>query len=126
MIKRWIALAGALLMLAALFVGGAQPQAAGLIPAPWDKLAHAFYFFVFTFLLYRYAGFPLAVVIVLGLLVGAADEIHQSFLPGRVAGWADWLADAAGVSLGSIWFKGRGSREAYSKCNRNTPQLFKE
>lgn len=99
------ALVIAILMLVALFVGGAQPEAAGLIPAPWDKLAHVVYFLVFTFLLLRFAGFPLAVVVVLALLVGAADEMHQSFLPGRVAGWEDWLADALGIGLGLIMHK---------------------
>ena len=44
----------------------------------------------------------------LTLLVGAADEIHQHFLPGRVAGLDDWLADAVGAGLGLIlvkWFR---------------------
>lgn len=75
------ALVIAMLMLVALFVGGAQPEAAGLIPAPWDKLAHVVYFLVFTFLLLRFAGFPLALVVVLALLVGAVDEMHQSCEP---------------------------------------------
>ena len=48
---------------------------------------------------------PLRWVIVLVLLVGAADEFHQSFLPGRVAGWDDWLADAVGTALGLLRFK---------------------
>ncbi len=102
---RSIAVTMAVLMLVALFVGGAQPQAAGLIPEPWDKLAHAAFFFVFTLLLGRFVGLSVALVIVLALLVGAADEIHQAFLPGRVAGWDDWLADVAGAGLGLIWFK---------------------
>ena len=34
---QWSALILVVLMLAALFVGGAQPQAVGLVPAPWDK-----------------------------------------------------------------------------------------
>lgn len=115
---RWLALIVALLMLAALFVGGAQPQAVGLIPAPWDKLAHATFFFVFAFLLSRFVSLPIAVVIVLSLLVGAADEIHQSFLPGRVAGWEDWLADAVGTGLGLIKFRNESPVIVDSKKQR--------
>ena len=49
-------------------------------------------------------------VIMLALLVGAADEVHQSLLPGRVAGWDDWLADVVGTGLGLIRFKRAGFR----------------
>lgn len=95
------------LMLVALFVGGAQPQAVGLVPEPWDKVAHAIFFFVFTLLLARFVSLPIALVIALGLLVGAADELHQTFLPGRVAGWDDWLADMLGTCLGVVKFQGQ-------------------
>lgn len=107
---RWFALVLAVMMVAALFVGGAQPEAAGLIAAPWDKLAHVAYFFVFTLLLSRFVSLPIALVIVLALLVGAADEVHQSFLPGRVAGWGDWLADVVGVGLGVVKFQSQSLR----------------
>jgi VanZ family protein len=110
MLVRWIAVVLVVLMLVALFVGGAQPLAVGLVPAPWDKLAHAAFFFVFALLLARFASLPVALVIVLALLIGAADEIHQSFLPGRAAGWDDWLADVAGTGLGLIRFKTKGTR----------------
>jgi VanZ family protein len=92
-------------MLAALFIGGAQPIAVGLFPAPWDKLAHAAFFSIFAFLLARFVGLPITLVIMLALLVGAADEIHQIFLPGREAGLDDWLADAVGACLGLILVK---------------------
>lgn len=94
-----------MVMLLVLFIGGAQPQAVGLIPAPWDKLAHATFFFIFALLLSRFVALPLALVIALSLLVGVADEIHQSFLPGRVAGWDDWLADVVGTGFGLVWCK---------------------
>ena len=35
------------------------------------------------------------------LLVGGMDELHQMFLPGRSASWADLAADAAGGLLGA-------------------------
>ncbi len=49
------------------------------------------------------AGLALAVV------YGASDEWHQSFVPGRVASLADWIADVAGALaavalLHGIWF----------------------
>jgi VanZ family protein len=110
MIVRSLAVTIVVLMLAALFVGGAQPIAVGLIPAPWDKLAHAAFFFVFALLLARFVSLPVALVIGLAMLVGAADEIHQAFLPGRVAGWDDWLADVVGAGLGLIRFKAKGTR----------------
>ena len=105
---RSIALTLLALMLLALFVGGAQPQAAGLVPEPWDKLAHAAFFYVFSLLLSRFTSLPIALVIMLAVLVGAADEIHQISLPGRVAGWDDWLADVAGACLVLVGYKARG------------------
>jgi VanZ family protein len=108
MTTRAMAIVLVIFMLAALFIGGAQPLAVGLFAAPWDKLAHATFFFIFTYLLARFVGLPIALVMILALLVGAGDEIHQHFLPGREAGFDDWLADAVGAGLGLIlvkWFR---------------------
>lgn len=44
--------------------------------------------------------------ILIGTLFGISDEIHQYFVPGRMADWKDVVADFVGVSLGS-WFFGR-------------------
>ena len=81
-----------------------QPEAAGLIPSPWDKLAHAVWYALL-------AGLLLAgrwVWMLSGtLLLAAWDEWHQYSLPGRQSGVEDWLADATGVVLG-IWFTGWG------------------
>ena len=38
----------------------------------------------------------------LGMLYGAADEWHQSFIPGRHAAAKDWAADSAGTLLGLV------------------------
>ena len=100
MLVQLLALIFALCMLVALFVGGAQPIAVGLFPAPWDKLAHASFFLVLSILMARFVSLPYVLVLVLAMLVGAGDEIHQSFLPGRVAGLDDWLADVVGSILG--------------------------
>jgi len=90
---------------AVLYVGGAQPVAVGLFPAPWDKLAH-----LLTFAVVGMAagvaggmrGWRMAMCCLAGaLLVGGMDELHQVFLPGRSASWADLAADAAGGLLGA-------------------------
>ncbi|MGC2166029.1 MAG: VanZ family protein [Gallionella sp.] len=100
------------LMLLALFVGGAQPQAVGLVAVPWDKLAHAAFFFVVSLILARFVSLPVALVFVLAMLVGAADEIHKLYLPGRTAGVDDRLADIAGaaIALTALTLKRNGGR----------------
>lgn len=90
---------------AVLYVGGAQPVAVGLFPAPWDKLAHLLTFSVVGMaagLASGMRGWRMALCCVGGaLLVGGMDEIHQMFLPGRSASWSDLAADAAGGLLGA-------------------------
>jgi VanZ family protein len=44
----------------------------------------------------RGAGWAILAV-VLTSLYGASDEWHQSFVPGRAAGVADWMADTLGA-----------------------------
>lgn len=90
---------------AVLYVGGAQPVAVGLFPAPWDKLAHLLTFAVVGMaagLAGGMRGWRMALCCLAGaLLVGGMDELHQAFLPGRSASWADLAADAAGGLLGA-------------------------
>jgi len=90
---------------AVLYVGGAQPVAVGLFPAPWDKLAHLLTFAVVGMaagLAGGMRGWRMVMCCVAGaLLVGGMDELHQMFLPGRSASWADLAADAAGGLLGA-------------------------
>lgn len=52
-------------------------------------------------------GVPVVVLVAIGMLYGASDEIHQIFVPGRNADIGDWFADVAGVVLGfgvAEWF----------------------
>jgi len=102
---RFVTFAIVLLMVASLFIGGAQPQAVGLFPAPWDKLAHLVFFFVMAFLLATVIRLPFAFVFLTVVFVGVCDEIHQSYLPGRHAGLDDLIADAVGALLGVLVFK---------------------
>ncbi len=108
-------------LVAGLFVGGAQPVAVGLIPAPWDKLAHgALFAQIMLALLLAGGALPawtggrslvalrcrpalLWGAAAVALVVGAADEVHQAWLPGRAAGWEDLAADALGILLVVGW-----------------------
>jgi VanZ family protein len=90
---------------AGLFVLGARPMAVGLFDPPWDKLAH-----IATFALIGCAAgiasgiqgwFRVACCVAGAIAVGAADELHQVYLPGRSASWADLLADAVGGLTGA-------------------------
>lgn len=89
-----------LAMLFALFVGGAQPAAAGMIAAPWDKLAHLGYFLVLAILLRHVLPGRWWPSLAIALLIGASDELHQLMLPGREPSFADWLADLCGAGIG--------------------------
>jgi hypothetical protein len=81
-----------------------EPQFANrILSVIWDKGVHAAYFAVMAFLLWvAGAGrWTLAVWIAVAL-IGAADEIHQAFTPGRVCDFYDWLADALGAAAALI------------------------
>lgn len=107
-LRQALALVIVVLMLLALFGGGAQPQAAGVIPAPWDKLAHVGFFAVFAVLLRWGLGWPVWLALLGSVLIGAADEWHQATLPGRFASLEDWFADLAGALLG-LWILRRAT-----------------
>jgi VanZ family protein len=96
---RRLGMLACLAFVAGLFIGGAQPVAVGLFPAPWDKLAHIVAFGTLTVLL-EFALRPRAwLLMALPMLVSALDEFHQIYLPGRSAEFADWLAGAIGVVI---------------------------
>jgi VanZ family protein len=42
------------------------------------------------------------VAVVFSILYGASDEWHQTFVPGRFATFADWVADVLGVIGGVL------------------------
>ena len=88
-----------------LFILGAQPIAVGLFSPPWDKLVH-----IGTFASIGCAAgvasgsqgwLRVAYCIAGALAMGAADELHQVYLPGRSASWTDLLADAVGGMAGA-------------------------
>ena len=74
-----------------------------------DKLAHFGFYGVAGFLcaLWRREsgrGAMGAVVFaaVLVVLLGAADEIHQQWIPGRSMEFRDWIADVSGGTAGAL------------------------
>lgn len=107
---RLVAGLAALVFLVGLFVGGAQPVAVNLIPAPWDKLVHALAFGGLAVLFCLALRPPLWLLVLFPLLVSAADEVHQAFLPGRSAGIDDWLAGAVGVGVAAAILQPRSQR----------------
>lgn len=105
----WLRAAAATLLVALaanLFYHGAQPYAVGLIPPPWDKLAHvAFFGGVAGLAWIAFGGLGPgadlgAFVVAAG--IGAIDEAVQSLLPGRSVDVIDLAADVAGAAL-AVW-----------------------
>jgi len=88
-----------------LFVFGAQPFAVNLIPSPWDQLAHVAVFAVLACALGlvsgQRGGRMLLFAVAGASFIGALDEWHQMFLPGRHAGWDDLAMDVIGSLLGA-------------------------
>ena len=101
------ALLAALALLSLFIWGGSQPEAAGLIPPPWDKLVHLAWFAVLAGLLHLGLGLRRGVWVALFCVgIGLWDEWRQLSLPGRSAGWDALLFDALGIALG-VMLSGR-------------------
>ncbi len=77
-----------------------------------DKINHFIAYFILavlvnlTLIFQRKSRFlfkkaPL-VTIIIGLLYGAVDELHQIFVPGRFADTLDWMADGLGTIVGVL------------------------
>lgn len=43
-----------------------------------------------------------AIIIAMVSALGAVDEWHQSFIPGRSMSFADWIADSTGAIVGAL------------------------
>jgi VanZ family protein len=72
-----------------------------------DKVAHAGLYAVLGMALghgrVRSAVPPPHVLLILvGALYGATDELHQVFVRGRSPDWTDWVADVVGVASGYL------------------------
>ncbi len=112
----WWYQAPAIAAAVAIFVLSSFPR----LPTPdmgvdyGDKLQHAFAYAVFAILICRALYFQetylfwrrnhLSLSFVLGTLYGISDEIHQSFVPGRMADVYDAVADGVGCIIGVCIF----------------------
>jgi VanZ family protein len=97
---RQFALACLVLLIAAIFIGGEQPGAGSLFLPPWDKVVHLMVYGGIGLLAgLAFPRWSLPAIVLFTVGVGACDELHQAFLPGREAGLPDLLADFAGVLL---------------------------
>jgi VanZ family protein len=74
-----------------------------------DKLLHAAEYALLGGLLVpalRAAGLrprvALLAAVIIASVFGATDEFHQSFVPGRNADVADWVADTLGAAVGAV------------------------
>jgi VanZ family protein len=80
----------------------------------WDlvlrKIAHAAEYALLGALLVRALSRP-GLAVALGVAYAISDEIHQSFVPGRMGSPLDVALDAAGVVVGvALWYRFRTLR----------------
>jgi len=109
---RWVAITGFTVGVVAVLVLSLTPSHALPGIEVWDKLQH-----VLAYLILAVTGsvaFPgrrSLPWLAIGLLIlGCVLEVTQAFIPGRVAGVDDAVANAIGVGLGLVIGRVAGSR----------------
>lgn len=86
-----------ILLVLTIYIGGEQPGAGQLFLPPWDKAAHFITFGAMGVLAgFAWPNMSLPKILLLVVLLGVADELHQLFLSGRVASLDDLAADCVG------------------------------
>lgn len=68
----------------------------------FSVLVHLVEYSILGMLWYRVLKKKFIVVLIIGMLYGISDEIHQLFVPFREFSVLDMIADAAGVIIGVI------------------------
>lgn len=89
---------------AAIFWASSRPSVGIHLVGGLDKVVHFGVYAVLGALLARAWTWPPG-VIAAGWLYGLSDEFHQTFVPGRTAEAADWIADALGVMVGLFLYR---------------------
>lgn len=98
-------------IMAAIFVLSSMPSVPGPGFPHSDKVGHVGLYAVLTWFVVRALGDgdvrragpgEWAAGAALAIAYGATDELHQAFVPGRVASWADLGADAIGAVLAAV------------------------
>lgn len=88
-----------------IFYLSSRPRLPGPELPGIDKAAHFAAYALLAWLLIfatERSRLPLAVAVVLALVYGVTDEIHQMYVPGRSPDVLDWFADAAGVAAATF------------------------
>ncbi|MBU1319901.1 MAG: VanZ family protein [candidate division Zixibacteria bacterium] len=76
-----------------------------------DKIYHFIEYAGFGFLIFRAflswkqtspVGRRTLLTLLIGISIGAVDELHQHFIRNRVPEFSDWYADSAGIVAGTI------------------------
>ena len=104
----------AILYIGAIFFVSAQPRLNPPQPFPnVDKVYHTLEYMLLGFLLARVFWVqlpgrrPLVVALValsVGVLIGTADELFQSTVPGRISSGVDLFADTIGLVIAQLLF----------------------
>lgn len=116
----------ALLWAAVIFAVSSRPSLPVDVAYGLDKVAHFGAYWVLGTALARgqhRTGWHWATAVALGMLYGASDEFHQSFVPGRSPDAADWVADALGTGAGVFsfhWWRRRWPGRARRQADAST------
>ena len=68
----------------------------------FTELVHVVEYSILGVLWYRVLKEKIYVILIIGILYGITDEIHQFFVPFRVFSVLDMIMDAIGVCIGVI------------------------
>jgi VanZ family protein len=104
-VTRFLAWIPAAVWAGVIFYLSSRPRLPGPELPGIDKVAHFAAYALLAWLLIfatERSRLPLAVAVVLALVYGATDEIHQMYVPGRSPDVLDWFADAAGVAAATL------------------------
>ncbi len=124
--RRLLAWLPAVAWAAVIFTLSSRPRLPGPGLPGFDKAMHFAAYALLAWLLAfatERSRLPIIVAVVLGLLYGATDEFHQSFVPGRSPDVLDWFADAAGVAAATFVYVRRRARRAQTAAGGEAPLL---
>jgi VanZ family protein len=124
--RKWIrggCIAAVVFMAATLFVEAQKIGQVNTLPHLMHKLEHLFYYGTMAWLLAMGLGrrwFWIALIVV--PMIGALDEWHQFFVPGRGSSAWDWATDAVGAAVAvwgyRVWMTRRSNRDEVGRVTR--------
>ena len=106
--RKWFrtaSIAGAVLMAAIILFGAHMIAHINRVPSWFHTIEHFFYYGVMAVLLAHGIGRRFFLFALLAVpLVGALDEWHQLYVPGRNASAIDWAVDVFASLVGIYWY----------------------